>query len=75
MENDYVDWPIDATAAELDPSAIPNPGPDAVTGLKFSAALPPGLATRTLGERLSDPAGARATAAEPRVHAISNRSD
>lgn len=67
VENDYVDWPTDATVADLDPSAIPTPGPDAVTGLKFSAALPPDLAARTLGERLADPAGARATAVESRV--------
>lgn len=67
VENDYVVWPIDATTADLDASAIPNPGPDAVTGLKFAVALPPELATRTLGERLADPAGARATASELRV--------
>lgn len=73
VENDYVDWPIDATVADLDPLAIPTPGPDAVTGLKFSAALPAKLATRTLGERLADPAGARATVAQPRVRRFDDR--
>lgn len=67
VENDYVGWPIDATPADLDLSAIPDPGRDAVSGLKFSAALPPDLAARTLGERLADPAGARETAAKPLV--------
>lgn len=67
VENDYIDWPIDAAVADLDPTVIPDPGPDAVTGLKFSAALPPELATRTLGERLADPEGGRATALAPRV--------
>lgn len=38
----------------------------AVSGLKFSAALPPGLARRTLAERLGDEAGARAAVEAPR---------
>lgn len=67
VENDYVDFPIDAEPADVDVSAVPNPGPDAVAGLKFSAALPPDLATRTLGERLADPAGAHASAIAARV--------
>lgn len=61
VENDYVDLPNHASIADVDVSAVPNPGLDAVTGLKFSAALPPELAARTLGERLADPVGARAS--------------
>lgn len=67
VENDYVDLPIDERIADVDLSAVPNPGPDAVTGLKFSAALPPELASRTLGERLADPTGARASAGAAQV--------
>ncbi|MGV9743472.1 hypothetical protein ACWDTG_00945 [Rhodococcus zopfii] len=39
---------------------------NAVSGRKFSAALPPGLAQHTLAERLGDEAGARAAVHEPR---------
>ncbi|CAM3450312.1 DEAD/DEAH box helicase [Nocardioides dubius] len=67
VENDYVDFPIDVESADVDVSAVPHPGPGAVVGLKFSAALPPDLATRTLGERLADPAGAHASAIAARV--------
>ena len=41
----------------------------AVAGLKFSVALPVGLARATVGERLGDPDGARRATAEPRVPA------
>ena len=60
VENDYVDLPRDVSVKDADPDAVPHPGMDAVAGLKFSAALPPSLAVRTLGERLADPQGARA---------------
>jgi hypothetical protein len=59
VENDYVDLPAVAELADADPNAVPNPGVDAVVGLKFSAALPSVLAARTLGERLADPDAAR----------------
>ncbi|MGV9671696.1 DEAD/DEAH box helicase [Gordonia sp. NPDC003504] len=45
----------------------PDVAANALSGLKFSAALPPGLAARTLGERLGDPAGARTASAEQTV--------
>jgi ATP-dependent Lhr-like helicase len=60
VENDYVDLPREVAVAASDPDAVPNPGSEAVAGLKFSVALPPALAIRTLGERLADPDGARA---------------
>ncbi|KRA37884.1 MULTISPECIES: DEAD/DEAH box helicase [unclassified Nocardioides] len=64
VSNDYVDLPAAADLAAVDPDAVPNLGADAVAGLKFSAALPATLATRTLGERLADPVGARLTSAQ-----------
>ncbi|WP_394255777.1 DEAD/DEAH box helicase [Pseudoclavibacter helvolus] len=67
VENDYVDWPPDAAAVDLDLSATPNPGLEALTGLKFAAALPLELAARTLGERLADNKGAELTIAKTRV--------
>ena len=42
----------------------PDVAANALSGLKFSAALPPGLAARTLGERLGDLSNARGVAAE-----------
>ncbi|WP_290725302.1 DEAD/DEAH box helicase [Gordonia sp. UBA6683] len=42
----------------------PDVAANALSGLKFSVALPPGLAARTLGERLGDPGNARRVAAE-----------
>ncbi|PKZ67584.1 ATP-dependent helicase [Gordonia terrae] len=42
----------------------PDVTPNALAGLKFSAALPPGLASRTLGERLGDPRNAKVVAGE-----------
>lgn len=49
-------------------NALPAPAVtrEALDGLKFSAALPPHLAARTLSERLADPAGARRVLSEPR---------
>lgn len=46
----------------------PAVSPHALEGLKFSDVLPRDLAVATIAERLADPAGAAATAAEPRVH-------
>lgn len=42
--------------------AVPRLDEDAISGLKFSVALPSDLAVRTLGERLADPRGAAETA-------------
>lgn len=75
VENDYIDLPIGVRTADLDYSAVPNPGPDAVTGLKFSAALPPELATRTLGERLADPIGARESSGAAHVFVTRSETD
>lgn len=44
-----------------DTSAVPRVDAAAITGLKFSVALPPDLAVTTLGERLADARGAEAT--------------
>lgn len=67
VENDYIDLPAEMDLANALPNRVPNPGPDATAGLKFSAALPPHLAARTVGERLADPRGAELTIATPRV--------
>lgn len=67
VENDYVDLPADVDLAGAVPDRVPDPGPDAITGLKFSVALPLDLAARTVGERLADSAGAEKTAAKPRI--------
>ena len=40
---------------------------EAITALKFAAALPPELAARTLGERLADPDGAASVVQTPLV--------
>ncbi|SIS21973.1 DEAD/DEAH box helicase [Williamsia sterculiae] len=45
----------------------PDVAANALSGLKFSAALPPGRAARTLGERLGDPYNARSVATEALV--------
>ncbi|KQP66915.1 DEAD/DEAH box helicase [Nocardioides sp. Leaf285] len=67
VENDYVDVPAALDLRAADPAAVPNPGVEAVSGLKFSAALPIELATRTLGQRLSDTDGASATLEKPLI--------
>lgn len=67
VENDYLDLPLDVHLRDANGSAVPDPGHEAVAGLKFSAALPLVLATKTLGERLADPAGACRVIAEPLV--------
>ena len=50
----------DVKAANSD--AVPRVDEEAISGLKFSVALPLDLAVRTLGERLADPRGAVETA-------------
>jgi ATP-dependent Lhr-like helicase len=50
----------DVKAADSD--AVPRVDEEAISGLKFSVALPSDLAVRTLGERLADPRGAGETA-------------
>ncbi|MFT4288782.1 MAG: hypothetical protein QM595_14155 [Nocardioides sp.] len=67
VENDYLDLPAGADLAVALPDRVPDPGRDAITGLKFSVALPAHLASRTVGERLADPKGAELTIAKPRV--------
>ncbi|WP_371797966.1 DEAD/DEAH box helicase [Streptomyces albidoflavus] len=58
------DWK--SARAELpDSLTLPTVDPRAVRGLKFSAALPPRVATATLAERLADFDGALTTAREP----------
>ncbi|MGW4233427.1 DEAD/DEAH box helicase [Streptomyces sp. NPDC004980] len=58
------DWKT-ARAELPDSLTLPTVDPRAVRGLKFSAALPPRLATTTLAERLADLDGALAAAREP----------
>jgi len=54
-------------------TALPEVNPAAVTRLKFSEALPPDLAARTVARRMADPVGAGATAAEPRSEVVIQR--
>lgn len=64
VENESVRMPDGITARAIntaDSEAVPVVDVEAVSGLKFSAALPPDLAAKTLGERLADPRGAEAT--------------
>ncbi|MET7489362.1 DEAD/DEAH box helicase [Streptomyces sp. NPDC005538] len=58
------DWKT-ARAELPDSLTLPTVDPRAVRGLKFSAALPPRLATTTLAERLADFDSALAAAREP----------
>ncbi len=63
VENESVVLPEGITSDDIktvDPGAVPHVDEDAVSGLKFSVALPEELAVKTLGERLADPQGARA---------------
>ncbi|MGX1748987.1 DEAD/DEAH box helicase [Glutamicibacter protophormiae] len=70
-KNEYLDLPsgtdlgtcLDTVTTETVPW-IPR---EAVTGLKFAAALPVNLATRTLARRLADPEGARLASETSRV--------
>lgn len=61
-DNFCINLPVGVGAAALrstDPrGALPAVSPDAVDGLKFSAALPPALAAATLAERNTDEVGA-----------------
>lgn len=57
---------ISAALRAVDQLSQPPVHPAAVRGLKFSAALPADLATRTLAERLGDPTGAARVLDEPR---------
>jgi ATP-dependent Lhr-like helicase len=60
-ENESVRLPDGITARDInaaDPEAVPILDDEAISGLKFSAALPEDLAAKTIGERLADTAGA-----------------
>ena len=70
VENESVVLPDGVTGEAIraaDCDAVPVVDEDAVSGLKFSAALPLELAVRTLGERLADPRGAGKTVRTPIV--------
>jgi ATP-dependent Lhr-like helicase len=72
-ENESVLLPNGLGPSEIrsaDPGAVPRLEAEAITALKFSAALPVDLAARTLGERLADPDGAASV-----VHAPLTRRD
>lgn len=65
VENESVLLPEGLTGDDVkaaDSDAVPRVDQEAVSGLKFSVALPSDLAVKTLGERLADPRGAAATA-------------
>jgi len=65
MENESVLLPEGITGDDVnaaDSDAVPRVDDDAISGLKFSVALPSDLAIRTVGERLADPRGAKETA-------------
>lgn len=61
VENESVVLPEGVTVEDVkaaDPDAVPRVDEEAISGLKFSVALPFDLAVKTLGERLADPHGA-----------------
>lgn len=65
VENESVVLPEGVTVDDIkaaDCDAVPVVDEEAISGLKFSVALPLDLAVKTLGERLADPRGAGATA-------------
>ena len=65
VENESVLLPEDITGDDVksaDSDAVPRVDEEAISGLKFSVALPSDLAFKTLGERLADPRGAGETA-------------
>jgi len=65
VENESVLLPEGITGDDVnaaDSDAVPRVDDDAISGLKFSVALPSDLAIRTVGERLADPRGAKETA-------------
>jgi ATP-dependent Lhr-like helicase len=64
VENESVLLPEGITGDDVkaaDSDAVPRVDDEAISGLKFSVALPSDLAVKTLGERLADPRGARET--------------
>ncbi|MCH5644435.1 DEAD/DEAH box helicase [Gordonia sp. ABSL49_1] len=64
VENESVRLPDGIKARAIrtaDSEAFPIVDEEAISGLKFSVALPPDLAAKTLGERLGDPTGATDT--------------
>ncbi|MCG7595324.1 DEAD/DEAH box helicase [Mycobacterium sp. PSTR-4-N] len=68
VENESIVLPQGTTADDVktaDTDSVPLVDEEAVSGLKFSVALPPDLAFKTLGERLADPRGATETAQAP----------
>ncbi|PRC42709.1 hypothetical protein C6A85_000000109085 [Mycobacterium sp. ITM-2017-0098] len=65
VENESVVLPEGITADDIkaaDINSVPRVDDEAISALKFSVALPPDLAIRTVGERLADPGGAGETA-------------
>lgn len=65
VENESVVLPAGVTADDVrgaDSNAVPRVDEGAISGLKFSVALPSDLAFKTLGERLADLLGAREVA-------------
>lgn len=74
--NEAIQWPVDydlGALASCDVTdAVPLISPEAVDGLKFSAALPRDLAVETLGERFADREGAASIARDPRVKSSSS---
>ena len=65
VENESVALPEGVTAEDItaaDINDVPRVDDEAVSGLKFSVALPLELAVKTVGERLADPRGARKVA-------------
>jgi ATP-dependent Lhr-like helicase len=65
VENESILLPEGLTVDDIkaaDTDAVPRVDEEAISGLKFSVALPLDLAVRTLGERLADPRGAVETA-------------
>jgi len=69
--NEVIMWPANYDLSVLAfcevSEAVPLISPEAVDGLKFSAALPRELAVETLGERFADRGGAAAIAIGPRI--------
>jgi ATP-dependent Lhr-like helicase len=65
VENESAVLPEGITADDIkaaDINSVPRVEDEAISALKFSVALPPDLAIRTVGERLADLRGARQTA-------------
>lgn len=65
VENESVLLPEGIAGDDIkaaDSGAVPRVDDEAISGLKFSVALPSDMAARTIGERLADPRGARKTA-------------